>query len=382
MERRWAINGRFFQQSLTGVQRYGREIVRALDEAIKEGHPSAEGLDVEILLPPDATAPEDLEKISVRKVGRWSGHAWEQLDLPRAADGRHLLSLCNAGPIAYRRQIVCIHDLNTRIAPGSYSPQFRALYRLTIPALGRMASRVATVSHFSAEQLVAFGICKPSKIRVIPNGFEHAVQWRPEHTEKIRGAANKSTILMLGSRAPHKNIELLLGMSQELARRGLRLAVAGSVDPRIFSTGSRESIPGAAEVEWLGSISDGEFAALLDTCLCFAFPSLTEGFGLPPLEAMARGCPVVVSDRASLPEVCGGAALYASPNDPSAWLAQFDRLRVSEELQHRLSDAGPARAAKFSWRGSADLYLRTMAEIDGCQSPAVQDQGMMPHLGS
>jgi glycosyltransferase involved in cell wall biosynthesis len=374
MKRRWAINGRFFQQSLTGVQRYGREIVRALDAAIKEGHPFANDLDVEILLPPDATAPEGLERISLRKVGGRSGHAWEQVDLPRAAAGRHLLSLCNAGPLAYRKHIVCIHDLNTRIAPGSYSPQFRMLYRLTIPALGRMALRVATVSHFSAEQLVAFGICKPSKLRVIPNGCEHALGWRPEHTRKTRAVAGKSTILILGSRAPHKNLELLLGMSEELAQRGLRLAVAGSVDPRIFSAGSHESVTGSGAVEWLGSISDGEFAALLDSCLCFAFPSLTEGFGLPPLEAMARGCPVVVSDRASLPEVCGDAALYASPNDPSAWLAQFDRLRASEDLQHQLSDASRARARKFSWRTSADLYLRAMAEVDGSLSPAMQHQ--------
>jgi glycosyltransferase involved in cell wall biosynthesis len=156
---------------------------------------------------------------------------------------------------------------------------------------------------------------------------------------------------------------LLLGLTDELAKRGLRLAVAGASNTRIFA--SDEDYVEKPGVVWLGRISDEEFAAMLDDCLCLAFPSLTEGFGLPPLEAMARGCPVVVSNRASLPEVCGTAALYASPDDPASWLSQFERLRDSVDLRKKLSDAGCARASRFTWRRSAELYLEAMAECDG-----------------
>ncbi len=167
MPRRWTINGRFLQQPVTGVQRYGREILRALDRALKDGHPLARDLEVELLLPPAVAPPNDLERISVETVGRFGGHAWEQIDLPRAAKRRGLISLCNGGSIIHRKHLVCIHDMNTRLAPDSYSLPFRALYRVTVPALGRTAESIATVSSFSAGQLVSFGICRNQKIRVI-----------------------------------------------------------------------------------------------------------------------------------------------------------------------------------------------------------------------
>ncbi len=194
------------------------------------------------------------------------------------------------------------------------------------------------------------------------------MKWRPVHSEKTRPVADKSTILILGSKAPHKNVNLLIGLGDELAKRGLRLAVAGSSDKRIFAPRGgqvKTDIAAKPEIVWLGRISDEEFAALLDDCLCFAFPSLTEGFGLPPLEAMARGCPVIVSDRASLPEICGPAALYAPPDDPAVWLKHFDRLRDSAALREELAKAGKARAEAFKWQRSAELYLQAMAESDG-----------------
>ena len=98
---------------------------------------------------------------------------------------------------------------------------------------------------------------------------------------------------------------------------------------------------------------------------CLAFPSFTEGFGLPPLEAMTLGCPVIATDRASLPEICGEAALFASPTDPEAWFQQLIRLRDNEPLRSQLVAKGRVRAKHFSWRKSAELYLELMALADG-----------------
>ncbi len=365
MARFWSINGRFLTQPLSGVQRYAQEITRALDALISDGHPLAKDLSLELLVPPGLMRPLPLKAISPRRAGKSGGHAWEQLVLPRTPRGG-LISLGNAGPVAARKHIVCVHDVNTRLYPASYSAQFRALYRVLLPALGRSAARVATVSHFSADQLAAFGIARRRKMAVIPNGHEHVLSWQPQHSMKTEKAAGRGTILVLGSPAPHKNVHMLLDMADDLAATGLQLAIAGAADPNVFSKGTPRF--NAPNVFWLGSISDDELAALFADCLCLAFPSFTEGFGLPALEAMARGCPVVSTDRASLPEVCGDAALYAAPTDPAAWLAHFRRLKADADLRAELIEKGHAQARRFRWRKSAALYLRLMARLDGLEA--------------
>jgi glycosyltransferase involved in cell wall biosynthesis len=166
---------------------------------------------------------------------------------------------------------------------------------------------------------------------------------------------------MIGSSAPHKNVGFILDMAERLANADLRIAVVGAADPRIFRG---QSLIEATNIHWLGRVSDGELAALLRDSLCLAFPSLTEGFGLPALEAMAIGCPVVVSDRASLPEVCGPAALFASPDDPDAWFDKFVQLRESRTLRLHMIDKGRTRASEYSWRATAMRYLEAMATAD------------------
>jgi glycosyltransferase involved in cell wall biosynthesis len=111
-------------------------------------------------------------------------------------------------------------------------------------------------------------------------------------------------------------------------------------------------------------VSDDDLAFLYRTALCLAFPSKTEGFGLPALEAMALGCPVVSSDAASLPEVCGDSALYASPADATNWLNALLTLHRDEALRRHMADEGRKRAMSFSWRTSAEKYLALMSRID------------------
>jgi len=362
MARHWTINGRFLTQQRTGVQRYAREIVAALDRHLARGHPLARDLALEIVAPPGTENDLALEMIGFRVAGRAGGHLWEQLELPRIARGG-IVSLCNVGPLLARRQVLCIHDVNTRLAPQSYSWKFRALYRGLLPALGAMALRVVTVSHFSAEQIARFGIAPKRKITVIPNGHEHALRWIARHSARTRAAAGENTVVVIGSPAPHKNLAMMLGLAEKMAEAGLQLAVVGSLDARVFT--SRRAGAAACEVNQLGRLADGEIAALLKDCLCLACPSYTEGFGLPPLEAMTLGCPVVVSDRASLPEICGDAALYAPPDRPDLWLAHFIELRSNAGLRNGLRRRGLAAAERYSWPRSAELYLKVLAELDG-----------------
>jgi glycosyltransferase involved in cell wall biosynthesis len=288
MTRHWSINGRFLTQPFSGVQRYAFEILRELDHLVSEGQGLARDVALELLVPRNVENPPQLRSIPIRAVGPASGHVWEQAILPGAVRGG-LLSLCNTGPIALTKQIVCLHDVNTRIIPESYSRPFRALYRVLHPALGRRAAQVTTVSHYSARQLIHYGIAAETKLRVIPNGHEHALRWQPRHSARTRAAAGRETIFVLGSPAPHKNIGLLLGLAGDFAEAGLRLAIAGMSDSRVFKAAPEGGEAG--NVIWLGRVSDDEIAALLGDCLCLAFPSFVEGFGLPAVEAMAWSCP-------------------------------------------------------------------------------------------
>jgi glycosyltransferase involved in cell wall biosynthesis len=362
MSRKWCINGRFLAQPVTGVQRYALEIVRALDQHLADGHPLVRGLGLELLYPPGNEELPRLQAIRARAVGVVGGQAWEQTVLPGVARGG-LISLCNTGPLLVGKQIVCIHDANTRTCPNSYSRAFRTLYRLLHPALGRTAARIATVSHYSADRLAGYGICAPEKIVVAPDGHEHALRWIPSHSRITRGIAGPNTVVVIASPAPHKNLDVLLGMASKIEEAGLQIAMAGARDPRVFQ--GRVPDAGSSCIVWLGRLSDSELAALLRDSLCLAFPSLEEGFGLPAIEAMAVGCPVVVSDRASLPEVCGDAALYAAPSDGEAWLNAFLRLRNDAGLRDDRAARGRLQAARYRWSATAEIYLSEMAHLDG-----------------
>jgi glycosyltransferase involved in cell wall biosynthesis len=361
MERSWSINGRFLAHPVTGVQRYAREIVRALDQLVSERHPLAAHANIELLVPPGAPQIPGLRAISQTHIGSLGGHLWEQTVLPAHVKGG-LLSLCNVGPLAISKQIVCIHDLNTRAYPQSYSLAFRALYRTLIPALGARARAIATVSDYSASQLTAHRIARRSEILVIPNGHEHTLSWQTNRPHATPAACN-DTIVLLGSPAPHKNARIVLSLAPQLAELGLKIAVVGASDARVF--GESGTVARAPNIDWLGRIADEQLAELLQQAFCLAFPSYAEGFGLPPLEAMAVGCPVVVSDRCSLPEVCGEAALYANADDSGSWLDAFRRLQAETGLRERMILAGRSRARRFNWRHSAALYLKAMAGIDG-----------------
>jgi glycosyltransferase involved in cell wall biosynthesis len=362
MRRDWTINGRFLTHNITGVQRYAREVVSAMDALISDEHPLSRGLILDLLVPASyqGTLPA-FRNIQTRRVGRLKGHLWEQVELPIHARGG-ILSLCNTGPLIGCKQIVCIHDLNPLLFPASYSPLFRFGYSTLLPILGRTAALVSTVSDFSARHLVERGITGRRPPIIACNGHEHVNRWRSRGSE--HSGARLNTVLILGSLAVHKNISIVLNLAARLASHGINIAVVGGRDPRVFRQSTSVSDPQSG-ILWLGALSDDELAGMMQDSLCLAFPSLMEGFGLPPLEAMALGCPVVVSNCASLPEVCGDAAMYASPAEPEDWMKCFLSLRDNPGLRKGMISKGRVRADRFSWVRSAEIYLQACAQLDG-----------------
>jgi len=349
----WSINGRFLTQPQTGVQRYAGEMTRAIDGALAADGTLARRLRFEIIVPADCTAAPDYRAIRVRRSARGHGHAWEQLVLPAMARGG-LLSFANVGPLAHGRQIVCLHDANVFLEPASYSRAFRLAYRASLPLLARRARAVTTVSRFSAEMLAKVGVTRRVADRVIANGHEHALRWnRAASRFDAPGRFKRPFVFALGSRAKHKQIDLLLGLAPALDALGLDLVVSGGT-ASIFAETALER---TGNVFPVGFVSDDDLAALFAQAMCFAFPSRTEGFGIPLLEAMVHGAPIVASDCASMPEVCGDAALYAPADDPGAWLGQIARLAQDESLRAALRAKGTARYPRFSWREGARAYL-------------------------
>jgi glycosyltransferase involved in cell wall biosynthesis len=358
----WAINGRFLTQRTTGVQRYAYEIVAALDDLLSQTSDAAKKLAMRLILPPGVETKLPLSKIRSRQTSFGSGHAWDQFVLPFCA-GAGVLSLGNFGPLLARRQIVCIHDANTFILPESYSRTFGLAYRTLLPLLGNRASRVATVSQFSADMLVKYGVCRQEKIFIAPNGHEHVLRWDARRARiPLLGSLRRPYVLLLGSSAKHKNLDVILNQAQALDEKGIEIVVAGPTS-NIFV--ANETAVKRPNIHYAGFVGDDELAALYDNALCLVFPSRTEGFGIPPLEAMAKGCPVISSNAASLNEVGGDAFLYVDPDDSAGWMNAIVAISTHGDLRAALSAKGKQRAPLFSWKRSAQLYLEEIRRLAG-----------------
>ena len=342
------INGRFLTRPLTGVDRYAVELLRAwLPSASATG-------DVRTLLPARTTA-RDLHGLPLKaeNVGSFRGHAWEQFELPRYSGDSTLLNLCNTGPVSRRRQLVVLHDAGVIAQPATYSFAFRSWYRWLFSGLMRRASTVATVSKFSAGELMQLVGRRASGIELIRGAGEHVLRTSADTRVLERlGIEGQRYVLAVGSRTPNKNLRGVLQASALLRDLGYKFVAAGGSNSRVFSGVAIDD----DSLVLAGYVTDGELRALYENAACFVFPSLYEGFGLPPLEAMHCGCPVVVSERASLPEVCGSAAVYCNPEDPADIAAKLRLVLTSASLRADLRDAGLARAREFSWaRAARDL---------------------------
>jgi glycosyltransferase involved in cell wall biosynthesis len=354
---RWAINGRFLTQRMTGVQRYALEILNALDAILSECDELERQLRLQLILPPGAETRYGLSRIGIVPTGFGSGHLWDQFVLPLYVKSG-VLSLGNFGPIFARNYIVCIHDANTFIEPESYSGAFGVAYRTLLPLIGRRASKVATVSQFSADMLVKYEVCRAEKIFIAPNGHEHAMRWDASQAKSpLIKTLKRPYVLLLGSRAKHKNVDIVLEQAKALDAAGIDIVIVGAA-LSIFS--ANEPAVQRSNIHYAGYVGDDDLAAFYEGAICLVFPSKTEGFGIPPLEAMARGCPVISSNAASLIEVGGNAVVYVDPNHSDGWRDAVIGLSENRDLRSTLAAKGRKRAALFSWKRSAQLYLDEM----------------------
>lgn len=356
--RKWTINGRFATKQIMGVTRYARQVVKELDELLGEGHPAFSNLSLEIIYPKAPSKPLMLNNIREKVFGVLDGYAWEQMILPMVSSSR-ILNLCNTGPAFMESQITCIHGMNTNVIPESYSLRFRVGYGLIRNQLGRRSRVITTVSNFSKAQLEKWGVATGDKITIAPCGCDHAATWNPR-ASTLSLPSNRPYVFSLGTKGIHKNVGLLLRIAEDLDALGINIYLSGGVHTEVFRG---EYYEPKSNVYHLGFVSDDDLARLYRGALCFAFPSTTEGFGIPPLEAYVHGCPVVASHAGSIPEVLGNSAVLLDPYDAKAWIEAIAKFKDDGYREARVN-SGKSRTDHFTWKKTAEIYANLMSKFD------------------
>jgi glycosyltransferase involved in cell wall biosynthesis len=362
-----AFNGKFFGAAPTGVHRVAEQLVAATD-ALISGQ-AGNGMDYAVVVR-DRVAVPCYRNISCAREKPWARGmhriAWEQCYLPLARRRDFILNLCNLGPLFHRDSATMIHDAQMYSAPESYPLPLRLWYKSLYFFIGRRHRIILTVSEFSKRELIRYGVATADKIFVVHNGCDHVLRITPdERLFAALGLERRRYVLALANTQKHKNIGVLLKAFADAELSEVELVLFGDARAADFENLGHVVPP---NVRFTGRVTDPELVGLMVNAGALAFPSLTEGFGLPPLEAMALGCPVVVAPFGALPEVCGNAALYADPFSPDAWRRHIRSALDDTAVRQSLISAGRRQAEGFTWKQAARNLFDTVNAVTGDRS--------------
>jgi glycosyltransferase involved in cell wall biosynthesis len=360
-----AVNGRFLADRMTGVQRYAFELTRALDGALARRGGRL------VVLAPGGTLHERADQLPVvRGTAGLRGYAWEQLELPRmVAKARAVLlwSPGNMGPLLVRRQILTIHDAAVFAHPEWFDWRFAMANRVVLPRLARRVRHVITDSRFSALELARYGVVSSDKVTVIPAG----VSPRGTAPDDAAGETRPSVaygryILSVSTLEPRKNLGRLLAawaiaqLRPELS--DVTLVIVGASQWLFRVAPVPQATPD--RIQFTGYLSDEALAAHYRQAEAVVYVPLYEGFGLPPLEAMAAGVPVLASDIPAIREVCGAAALYRSPWSVPDIADGLGEIVSNAPLRARLRALGEARRSELTWDRAAEQLAVLIQQLD------------------
>jgi glycosyltransferase involved in cell wall biosynthesis len=324
------INGRFLRARPTGLHRVARRLVVAARES---------GLHAEVLAPTGTDDPL-ADRTSWAPPGRVGQHLWEQAALVAAAGRRPIVSLANTAPLAAAVGIVTVHDLATRVGPQWFRPELR-LYGHLVLAAARRARRVVTVSHQVAGELAELGVAF-ERIRVIPNAVGPEFCPQPEAAVvalRDRLRLRVPYVVMVGWADPRKDVATAVAAHRAVVgTRPHDLVLVGGRHPNFAPVAE----PVGAGIRVVGYVPDADLPSLLTGAAALLYPSRYEGFGLPPLEALACGTTALVSDLPAVREATGGAAVYLPPGDGQAWAGALEAALAGT------LPAGPA-PPRWSW---------------------------------
>jgi glycosyltransferase involved in cell wall biosynthesis len=323
-------NTRCMNAPLTGVQRYTQKVLAGFPEKIKQ------------------IAPATGISRGIR------GHLWEQFILPVQTRNKLLWSPSNSGPVNLKRQVVTVHDVVSADHPEWFNKAYVQWYNYMLPRLLKTADHIITISEFSRQRIVELFKIPESKITLIYNGADNALSEIKPGTPGIKLPFDRY-ILSLGSLEPRKNIPLLLEAWQSILNEipediGL-VIVGGKGNIKIFKDAGINQT--STRVYFTGHINDEQVSQLYRHTLLFAYLSVYEGFGLPPLEAMSAGIPVLTGNQTSLPEVVGDGGIMIDPYSLAECENGLVKLINNKGLRDRLAAGAILQATKFDWKETA-----------------------------
>lgn len=344
------INARFLTQNITGVQRYAIEISKTL----RKIYP-----DLTFIAPKNIVHLELAKEFNIDLYGKFKGHLWEQIDLPeylKEHDNPLLVNLANSAPLLYKNQVITVHDLSFLREPKWFSKKFYYYYKFLIPKIANNSLKIITGSMFSKNEIAKLLKIPEKKIDVVYHGVSEKF-----NTIETTNNQHGNYFLAVSSLDPRKNLKNLILAFNKLNLKNTKLIIVGS-ESKIFAdtTGIKKLMQSNNNIIPTGHINDGELIGLYKNAISFIYPSFYEGFGLPPLEAMACGCPAVVSNAASLPEVCMDAAYYIDPCDIESIAKGIYEVATNETLRQSLIYKGIERAKIFKWDKSAQKLIEIL----------------------
>jgi len=358
------VNGRFLTQTLTGSQRFAYEMLNSLVRNFADG--------VTVLLPPAPIKESyDVKGFFIKVIGKRTATLWEQIDLPffLKKNGKPLLiNLVNTAPLFYTNQVVSIMDMTTFINPGWFSKSFSLYYKILIPIIAKKSIKVLTISECSKNDIVKFTRINPGKIEIlycsVSDDFLKAVFNEVENRVVLNkfNITPNNYLLAVSSLDPRKNFERLIRSFKNI-NTDIPLVIVGSQGKVFANKNLKRLFIDAQNVILTGYLTDHEVANLYFSAKCFIYPSLYEGFGMPPLEAMACNCPTIVSNIASLPEVCGNASIYVDPYDTNSISDAIRQIIENDQLRNEMTAIGHDQVKNFSWAASGEKLKEVINEL-------------------
>jgi glycosyltransferase involved in cell wall biosynthesis len=339
------VNARFLTQNVTGVQRFAIEISKQLKLIYTD--------QIIFVSPKNVLNSELAKELGVIIVGGNKGHLWEQLDLPkylRKNGNPLLLNLANMAPIWYHNKISTIHDVAFLTFPNTFSKQFVLLYKFIIPKIIRNSVQIITVSEFSKTEIIKFYNIAENKISVIYNAVDDSFEYKEDLVLSL-----SDYFVAVSSLNHRKNLlrtlESFVFFNEN--NPSVSLCVIGDLKNDAFKEINFQKYKDNLNIKFCGRLSDEELIRYYSNATGFIYPSLYEGFGLPPLEAQACECPVIISDVTSLPEIFLDSALYCSPYSVSSMTEAFEKIFYDKNLRKDLRAKGKNNIKRFSWEKSA-----------------------------
>ncbi len=351
---KYAINGRFIVRKQTGQERFASELIRELDKLdLKD--------EFVLIVPEYAQNIPQYEHIRVVKYGKVKSHFWEQISFFRYIKKHNLISinLTTTCPL-FSPDIVCLHDaavyeIHDLLTQNVYGKLSTAWHKMMCYVAQKRAKRILTVSEYSKKRLMHYLQIPSEKISVVYNAWQHFNNVEPDESifsQIPQSIQKKKYFMALSSLTPQKNFMWI----KEVAKRNptCQFVICGSSEG---FTKMGESELKESNLHFTGYISDAQIKALMMECRAFIHPAIYEGFGIPPLEALACGAELILSNAACLPEIYGESAHYINPYD-----YEVDLEKIMQEPTKHVEET----LAKYNWKTEAKKLLSIVRDVDCC----------------